>query len=275
MAWVKICQHVLAAVWAAVLAVVPVTAETVDLELVLAVDASGSVDEGEYALQLAGIAAGFRDAAVREAIRSGPAKRIAVNLLTWAEPREPKTETGWFVLDGDASAERFASLVERLPRTQNGATGLGEGIAAAVRSLAANGHEGRRRVVDVSGDGEETPARDYVLRLPEARMMADAHGVIVNGLAIQNEASALHGYYRDKMRTGPGSFVIAVRDYQDFAEAMRRKLLREIEDRPSVSERHRAVPWQRGRRFPEQPVEVKNDGRGQALPACRSRTSLI
>lgn len=213
----------------------PGRAEVADLELVLAVDASGSVDESEYRLQLQGIAAGFRDSAVREAIRSGPEKRIAVNLLTWAEPQAPKTETGWYLLAGDDDAERFARLVESLPRTQNGATGLGEGIAAAVRSIGANGYEARRRVVDVSGDGEETPAREYVLRLPEARMMAEANDVVVNGLAIQNEAPSLAGYYRDKMRTGPGSFVIAARNYADFAEAMRRKLLREIDSRPNIS----------------------------------------
>lgn len=212
-------------------------AESVDLELVLAVDSSGSVDEDEYALQLEGIAAGFRDPAVHGAITSGPAGKIAVNLLSWAEPQEPKTETGWFILKGAEDAEAFARLVQGMPRSQNGATGLGEGIAAAVRAIIRNNLEGKRRVIDVSGDGEETPARDYVLRLAEARNMADAHGVIVNGLAIQNEASALHGYYRDKMRTGPGSFVIAVRNYQDFAEAMRRKLLREIEYRPTISGR--------------------------------------
>lgn len=230
------CHHGLIALLMFVLAG-QARAEAVDLELVLAVDASGSVDEDEYRLQLNGIAAGFRDQAVRGAITSGPAGRIAVNLLTWAEPQEPKTETGWFVLAGDDDAEAFARLVQSLPRSQNGATGLGEGIAAAVRAITRNDLDGKRRVIDVSGDGEETPAREYVLRLPEARNMADAHGVIVNGLAIQNEAPALHGYYRDKMRTGPGSFVIAVRNYDDFAEAMRRKLLREIEYRPTISGR--------------------------------------
>lgn len=234
----KFCQHRgLAALLALGLWAAEARAATVDLELVLAVDSSGSVDDGEYALQLRGIAEAFRDPTVREAIRSGPDGRIAVNLLAWAEPQEPKTETGWFVLARDADAEAFARLVEGLPRTQNGATGLGEGIAASIRSIQSNGFEGRKRVVDVSGDGEETPAREYVLQLADARRMADAHGVIINGLAIQNEAQALHGYYRDKMRTGPGSFVIAARNFEDFAEAMRRKLIREIEYRPNISAR--------------------------------------
>src|SRR5690349_21078779 len=76
--------------------------KTADLELVLAVDASGSVDDQEYQLQLKGIAQGFRDAEVLRAIRSGPAKSIAVNLLVWAEPQIPKDTTGWFLIASDA-----------------------------------------------------------------------------------------------------------------------------------------------------------------------------
>ena len=207
----------------------------VDLLLLLAVDASGSVEEGEYALQLQGIAAGFRDKAVRQAIRSGPAGRVAVDLMTWAEPQVPKDDTGWYILATDGDAEAFARLVERLPRTQNGATGLGEGVAAAVRVINGSGIAAHRRVIDVSGDGEETPARDYVVQLPQARDMAQSFDIVINGLAIENEATSLRLYYRDHLISGPGSFVMAVRIYEDFAEAMRRKLLREIEYRPQVS----------------------------------------
>src|SRR5215475_13165650 len=122
----------------------------VDLELVLAVDASGSVDTEEYALQLSGIAAGFRDPDVRKAIRSGPAKAIAVNLLVWAEPQVPKDVTGWFTIASDADAENFARTVEVFPRQQTGATGIGEGIASALRSMDASGIAAPREVVDVS-----------------------------------------------------------------------------------------------------------------------------
>ncbi|MCB1377807.1 MAG: DUF1194 domain-containing protein [Alphaproteobacteria bacterium] len=219
----------------------PAQAQPVDLELVLAVDASGSVDELEYRLQLDGIAAGFRDPEVRQAIRSGPEGRIAVNMLVWAEHVWPKDTTGWWLLATDADAEEFARQVEGLPRRQNGATGLGEGLAAAVRTIASNTFIGRRRVVDVSGDGRETPAREFVVLVPQARAMAIGHGVTVNGLAIINEEPDLATYYRGQMQTGDGSFVIEARDYQDFAEAMRRKLLREIEHRPNLS-RTRPVP---------------------------------
>lgn len=209
--------------------------EDVDLELVLAVDASGSVDEAEYALQLNGIAAGFRDSAVRRAIGAGPAGRIAVNLLTWAEHQVPKDATGWFVLAGDDDAEAFAQLVEGLPRSQNGGTGLGEGIAAGIRAFSGNGLNSARQVIDVSGDGKETPAREYVVLLPQARAMANANNVTVNGLAILNEDATLLSYYRDNVQLGPGSFVMSAAGYGDFADAMRRKLLREIEYRPKIS----------------------------------------
>jgi len=132
----------------------------VDLKLVLAVDASGSVDEEEYALQLKGIAKGFRDPDVRKAIRSGPAKAIAVNLLVWAEPQVPKDITGWFIVASDSDAENFARVVETFPRRQTGATAIGEGIASALRSIETSGIAGSREVVDVSGDGRESVARE-------------------------------------------------------------------------------------------------------------------
>lgn len=207
----------------------------VDLELVLAVDASGSVNDDEYRLQLIGIAHGFRDPAVRKAIRSGPAKAIAVNLLVWAEPQVPKDMTGWFVIASDDDAERFASAVENFPRRQTGSTAIGEGIAAALRSLAANGIAGTREVVDVSGDGRESVAREFTVLVDQARTMAIARGVVINGLAIQNEVSDLADYYRRNVQAGPESFVMAAKDYEDFAEAMRRKLLREIEYRPRIT----------------------------------------
>jgi hypothetical protein len=211
-------------------------AETaVDLELVLAVDASGSVNDEEYRLQLTGIARGFRDPAVRKALRSGPGKAIAVNLLVWAEPQVPKDTTGWFIIASDEDAEGFAARVEAFPRRQTGSTAIGEGIAAALRSIDANGIKGEREVVDVSGDGRESVAREFTVLVDQARAMALARGVIVNGLAIENEVGDLADYYRRNVQAGPDSFVMEAKDYEDFAEAMRRKLLREIEYRPRIT----------------------------------------
>jgi len=89
----------------------------------------------------------------------------------------------------------------------------------------------------VSGDGRETAARDYTVQVPQARAMAQAFGIVINGLAIENEEPGLQSYYRERLQSGPGSFVMAVKGYADFAEAMRRKLLREIDYRPPVAAR--------------------------------------
>jgi hypothetical protein len=172
---------------------------------------------------------------VRKAIRSGPAKSIAVNLLVWAEPQVPKDMTGWFIIASDEDAERFASAVEHFPRRQTGSTAIGEGIAAALRSIGTNGIAGAREVVDVSGDGRESVAREFTVLVDQARIMAMARGVVINGLAIQNEVSDLADYYRRNVQSGPESFVMAAKDYEDFAEAMRRKLLRELEYRPRIT----------------------------------------
>jgi hypothetical protein len=215
------------------------SAKTVDIELVLAVDASGSVDDREYMLQLEGIAQGFRDATVRRAIRSGPAKSIAVNLLVWAEPQIPKDMTGWFVITSDADAEHFAATVAAFPRRQSGSTAIGEGIAAALRSIDGNDIEAARAVVDVSGDGRESVAREFTVLVGQARAMALSRGIVINALAIQNEVSDLADYYRRNVQAGPDSFVMTAKDYEDFAEAMRLKLLREIEYRPRLAFRSR------------------------------------
>jgi len=158
-----------------------------------------------------------------------------VNLLIWAEPRQPKTETGWFILETPDDAVGFANRVNAMPRTQTGATGLGAGIAAAIRAIAGNELSSRRRIVDVSGDGIEEVPGGSIPQVSDARALATAHCVTVNGLAIETDVYDLAGYYRDSMRIGSGSFVMSVRTYEDFTEAIRRKLLREIEYQADIS----------------------------------------
>lgn len=215
---------------------------TADLELSLAVDASGSVDEREFDLQLRGIAGAFRDARVIEAIGSGPARRIAVNLVVWAEHQVPKDISTWLMIGSAAEAEDFARMIEGWPRRVNGATGLGEGLAAALHSIDSNGITAPREVVDVSGDGAETPAREFVVTLPQARGMAALRGVTVNGLAILGSEEGLADWYRSEVLTGPESFLVVADGYENFADAMTRKLIREVEHRPKLSA---VFPWAR------------------------------
>lgn len=222
-----------------------------DLELSLAVDASGSVDEREFDLQLRGIAQAFRDARVIEAIASGPAKRIAVNLVVWAEHQVPKDISPWQIIGSQVEAEAFARLIETWPRRVNGATGMGEGLAAALHSIDSNGISAPREVVDISGDGSETPAREFVVLLPQARGMAALRGVTVNGLAILGSEDGLENWYRAQVLTGPDSFLEIAGSYEDFAAAMTRKLIREVEHRPKLSavfpsaQRRIPAPWRR------------------------------
>jgi hypothetical protein len=208
---------------------------SVDLELVLAIDASSSVDADEWALQQQGYASAFRDPRVVAAITSGPRKQIGVSVLVWADSSVPKWDSDWFVLSTSAEAERFAGFMSRLPRIPEGGTGIGAGIAMAIRKLDRNGLDAPRQVVDVSGDGRETPAREIVVLIPMANAMARARGVTVNGLAILNEDAGLAGWYRDNVIAGRGSFVITAADYDDFAEAIMQKLLREITHQQRLS----------------------------------------
>jgi hypothetical protein len=211
----------------------------VDLELVLAVDASGSVDAEEYVLQLAGIAAAFRDPAILNAITSGPFGRIAVAMVVWADASIPKDETPWAVIDSLESAESFARLIESYPRRVEGGTGIGAAVIYAIQMMQWNEIDGSRLVVDVSGDGKETMIREEnSMMLPAARVMANANGVTVNGLVILTEDD-LESWYRDNVVTGPGHFVIPAASYRSFASAIREKLLREIEAKVAGDDRTR------------------------------------
>jgi len=218
-----------------------VAEERVDIELVLAVDASGSVNPREFELQLSGIANAFRDESIQQAIVSGSHRRIAVSLLVWSDAAFNVYSTKWYILSDAASADGFAEVVESHRKRSGGGTGIGNGLAFAVRSIAGNGIEGTRRIVDVSGDGPETtPWFRKGIVLPEARALAQRDGVMVNGLAILNDFPKLDTWYRKNVKSGPGSFVMRAANYEDFAVAIREKLWREIT--VIISDNGSAVP---------------------------------
>ncbi len=200
-----------------------------DLTLVLAVDCSGSVSGDEFRLQTGGIAAALRDPEIIAAALSGPQGRIAVNLMLWGDPDYQKFSTGWFEINSPQAAESFANRVQQYDLRMGGGTGLGIAVAYGVSLLETSGAITDRKVIDVSGDGVESyEIRQPKFLLKDAQRLRAAAGVVVNGLAISNEDPALESYYREKVAAGPGSFVMSVSRYEDFAEAMRNKLLREI-----------------------------------------------
>ena len=211
------------------------TAQTaVDVELVIAIDSSASIDSREFALQMAGIAAAFRDPEVVAAITSGPESRVAVAAIFWAESGYPVDVSPWHVLADAADAERFAWEMERWPRRVEGGTGIGTAVFHGVKALEHNAIEGKRRIIDISGDGREMTMREFYITSPQARAMALSRGITINGLAILNDEPDLDRYYRDHVAGGPGSFVMVAREIEDFAEAMRRKLIREFEFLPLI-----------------------------------------
>jgi hypothetical protein len=202
---------------------------TYDLALVLAVDCSGSVNGGEFKLQIDGIAAAFRDDEVIAAALAGPHGRIAVTVMSWGDPDYQKFTTGWFEINSPAAAQSFANTVSGFDARTGGGTGLGIAIAYGITLIENSGFISVRKVVDVSGDGVES----YEIRPPKfllkhAQAMRAAAGVVVNGLAIRNEVFNLDQYYREEVAGGPGSFVVDISDYRDFPAAIKLKLLREI-----------------------------------------------
>ena len=220
----------LAAIAAVAAALAPSAAragEPVDIELVLAVDVSSSVDGAELALQRAGLAAAFRDPELIDAITALP-RGVAVALVVWAGVQE--TAVAWRRLTDRASAEDFAARVEAaLPAAfgAGGNTAIGDALIRSLEELAGNGFDGRAKI-DVSGDGRSNSGASP----SQVRDGAVRAGVTINGLAILNEQPNLAEFYRMNVIGGPGAFVMTADDYHDFGEALRRKLIRELAPGP-------------------------------------------
>jgi len=195
----------------------------VDLALVLAVDVSASVDYDEFTLMIGGLSAAFLDADVIAAAMGGRQGAVAVGALFWSEAQE--VALPWMRLanaaDGALIAEALLAA-PRLPRA--GATALGEGLVAALTLLARCPAQATRLVVDVSGDGASNRGRPS----GPVRDVAVASGVVINGLAVVNEEPDLVAHYASEVIGGQGSFVMDCADYADFAEAIARKLVREM-----------------------------------------------
>lgn len=200
----------------------------VDLELVLAVDMSGSMDRGEHALQRGGYVAALRSPEVWEAVLTGAHQTIALSYLEWAGAHQQVVVMDWRLIDNRPALLSFADALEAQPLSQIRGTSISGGIDHARTMIEANGFEGWRKVVDVSGDGANNRGRPVT----EARDAAVARGIVVNGLPIMLRTNRAEGdlarYYADCVVGGPGSFVIPVHAAGEMAGAIRRKLVEEI-----------------------------------------------
>ena len=200
-------------------------AEPVELELVLAVDCSSSVNWEEFRLQLTGLAVAWRHPAVAGAIQALGGAGIAVAVLQWSGGDRQVLAVEWTRVRTPAEAAALAARIEATGRLViGGVTALGTALGVAAEAIAGNRYEGRRRVIDVSGDGRANQGPQPV----DMRERLVARGFVINGLAIRNEHPALDAYYRDDVVGGPGAFVMDARDYEAFPAAILQKLVREI-----------------------------------------------
>jgi len=199
-------------------------AEAVDVELVLAVDTSGSIDSEEYQMQHEGYAAALSDAGIIEAIRSGPHQAIAVTFVEWSGFGHQRQLVGWTLIKDAQSAGDFAARIKRTNRAFSDWTSISDAIDYSAQLFKDNGLEGDRLVIDISGDGVNNNGRPAAV----ARDEAVAKGITINGLPILNEDQTLDGYYQENVIGGEGAFRVAVNDFDSFTEALRGKLMREI-----------------------------------------------
>ncbi len=213
----------------------PARADQVDVQLVLAIDSSSSVNMDEFYLQLEGYAAAFRHPDLLRAIQSGPERAIAVSLFEWSGPDQQVLNFPWRVLRDAASVNAFADELAVAPRLiVGGETAIGDAIGYAAQLFDSSAAVGGRRVIDVSGDGMSNRGRDPV----DAREEALVLGVTINGVAILNEEPQLETYYKVFVIGGTGSFALTARDYADFQDVIVKKLVREIETIAAVPAAH-------------------------------------
>jgi hypothetical protein len=204
----------------------PVKAQTqVDLQLVLAVDASGSISHDRFELQKQGYVAAFKHPRVLQAVLSGLNQSIAVTMVQWTGPALQVVAVKWTLIKDAASISAFADAIDQAPRQLfGGGTSISGAIDTGVALLNDSPYKSVRRIIDISGDGPNNRGRS----VSQARDEAVAARVGINGLPILALDPTLDEYYRDHVIGGPGAFVVAAKDYETFAEAILKKLITEI-----------------------------------------------
>ncbi len=215
----------------AIVSSVPVFAQDkhVDVELVLAVDVSASIDAQQAQLQREGYVSALTDDSLIARIRAGFLGRIAVAYVEWSHVQT--TIVDWTIIESKADALAFSDKVLTAPLVSGSATSISGAIDYSVVLLENNGIEGTRRVIDVSSDGRNSAGGPLVL----ARQRALNAGIVINGLPIiQREETGrpvdpgLEDYYASNVIGGPGAFIVVAEGIEAFPEAIRKKLFIEI-----------------------------------------------
>lgn len=201
------------------------TLPTTDIVLALMVDASGSVNQKRFELQRRGYADAFRNKQVLNAIRGGSTGSIAVIMVQWTGPEMQALAVPWTLIKDEASANAFADAIDAAPRQLfGGGTSVSGAIDHAMLLLPAAPYRGLKRVIDISGDGSNNRGRD----VRDARDDAVRSGVVINGLPIVSVEYDLDKYYFDNVIGGPGAFIVPADSYDNFEQAIVRKLVLEI-----------------------------------------------
>ncbi len=204
----------------------------VALELVLAVDASSSVDPAEFELQVSGHVKAFRDPDVIAAIKTQRPGGIAVTYVEWSSRFEQIQVVGWTNVHDETSALAFSDAIKRnANQARSSGTAIGEAVIFSVNLIETNQYAGVRQVIDVSADDRYNAGSSPAY----AQGVARGAGVQVNGLAV-DPTGRLASYFERNVIAGPGAFVMQANSYADFARAIKLKLLRELSAHAPVSQ---------------------------------------
>src|ERR1700737_3494801 len=210
-------------------------APTVDVELILAVDVSYSMDMDELAVQREGYAQAIVSKEFLQALKSLPNGKVAVTYFEWAASSDQKIIIPWRLIDGPETADAVAAEILKTPIRRASRTSISGAIYFAMPLFDENPYKGLRRVIDISGDGPNNNGSPVL----GARDEALSKGIVINGLPIMVKEPSystmdidnLDWYYEDCVIGGPGSFVISIKDREKFKEAIRTKLLLEVAGR--------------------------------------------
>ena len=210
-------------------------APTVDVELVIAVDVSYSMDMDELAVQREGYAQAIVSKEFLQALSTGPNRRIAVTYFEWSASSDQKIIIPWRMIDGPETADAVANEIMETPVRRGSRTSISGAINFALPLFDENPYRGLRRVIDISGDGPN----NHGAPITGARDAALEKGITINGLPIMVKEPSfvtmdidnLDFYYEDCVIGGPGSFVVSIKDRDKFKEAIRIKLLLEVAGR--------------------------------------------
>jgi hypothetical protein len=210
-------------------------AEEVDLELVLAADGSGSIDDEELRLQREGYARAVAHPRVLSAIKSGFLGKIAIVFVEWGGPESQHTIVDWTIVDGPETAAAFGEKLVAAPRAAISYNSISNAIAYSQNLIETNDYAGLRRIIDVSADAGNIGGMPLAL----ARAQALSAGITINGLAISRPGSTrplriipLEVEFARDIVGGPGAFVVTVDETISFADAVIKKLVLEIAGTP-------------------------------------------